>query len=648
MQENILIAKQQFFADQKVTDGIIRAEILESWERSKDYGLLPDNADKRVLSKGELNERIQKRRGFYKTAVPLMESLHLFTTGSGFLTVVSDEEGYVLKAIGDKEIMDVAKKNALVEGCNRSERKLGTNAIGTPLVTGKPLQVFGHEHYYDLHTNWVCSGAPIFDAVGSVCGVFCIIGTPENVSFHTLGMAAAAAEAISRQIRMQAAHRIIERGQKNIRAIIEHMPSGLLLINSKLTIIEANKKAELLLGLTADKIIGHDFYQVFGIGSIAERELRNGTNDRYITLKINQKELTISLTSIPAESGEYVITFEMAEALHKKVNKIVGADAHFSFNDIIGESNSLKSTIELAKIAAENNSSVLLTGESGTGKELFAQSIHNMSSRSSGPFVAINCGAIPKSLIESELFGYESGSFTGAKKNGSAGKFELANGGTIFLDEIGDMPFDVQVSLLRVLQNREVMRIGSNKTIKIDVRIIAATNQNLQKAIENNEFRSDLYYRLNVFNIAIPPLRNRLGDVRLLADYFLEKYKVNSSHSVKGFTEEVYEALEAYEWPGNVRQLENVVERGVYIAVTGYIDQKCLPENILPSKKTNSVQQPNITASTLKENERIQIENALKKTDGNVKKAAELLGISRKTIYRKFEQYNINPVNMRN
>lgn len=659
MQVNVRKAKDQFIRSLPVEESLVRPEILESWNRSRGFGLEPGQADKSILSPAALKARITRRITFYDIAVPFMESLYTFTTGSGYLTVISDEEGYVLKAVGDTDIMRLAKDNALVEGCNRSERRIGTNAIGTPLETGVPIQVFGQEHYFNLHMDWVCSGAPIFGPDGGIFGVFCIIGRYHEVSFHTLGMAAAAAEAITKQLRMKSAYDILDKTRKNLHAIIEHMPSGLLLLDQSLVIKQANRKAERLLGLPKNSLMDRSFPEIFGEDAIEEKLLRAGVSDRYVAFHNRGREYTVSLTIIPASSGEYVVTFELAESLHKKVNKIVGAGARFEFHDIIGTSHALQSTIAVAKIVAQNNSNVLLIGESGTGKELFAQSIHNASTRSDGPFVAINCGALPKSMIESELFGYEGGSFTGAKKDGYTGKFELADGGTIFLDEIGDMPFDVQVSLLRVLQNREIVRIGSTKTVKIDVRIIAATNQNLQRAVENNEFRSDLYYRLNVFSIRVPPLRDRMEDVRLLADYFLLKYAGDSGNRVLGFTEKALAALDGYRWPGNVRQLENAVERAVYLTGEGWIDAESLPDIVtaesaaaasasLPSAGASvRVTLPDHNALSLKKNEQRQIEDAIRTTGGNVKKAAEMLGISRRTLYRKLEKYGINPESVR-
>ena len=278
-----------------------------------------------------------------------------------------------------------------------------------------------------------------------------------------------------------------------------------------------------------------------------------------------------------------VLTIQENKALHKLINKMTATQAEFTFDDIIGNSNVMVKAKKLGRIASRSNANVLLLGESGTSKELFAQSIHNNGDRSGNPFIAINCGSLPRNLIESELFGYEGGAFTGAKKEGRPGKFELANGGTIFLDEIGDMPLDIQVSLLRVLENREVTRIGGTKNIRIDVKVIAATNKNLEELIENKMFREDLYYRLNVLSINVPPLRERNEDIIYLADYFLLKHRKNLLKNISGFTEEVYQIFSTYSWPGNVRELENVIERAVNICEQNIITINELPFSLQES-----------------------------------------------------------------
>ena len=647
-QGKIRKAKELFRTGHEVPEGMIRPIILESWKRSRAFGVQMDCADKSVIPRSALERRIYARRDFYNIAVPFMERLAAFTTGSGYLTVIADEEGYILRAFGEAEITRLAEENGLVEGGNRSERRLGTNGIGTALELGEPIQVLGEEHYFTLHHNWVCSGAPVFGQEGKSVGAVCLIGPSEKVSFHTLGMAAAAAESISLQLLTKQAYDEVELSQRRTEAIVESTPSGMLLFSQSLHVIYYNQRAAQLLERTEEELEHCSLWELFGRDDISERDLSLGFNDRYISVEYKGRQLNLTVTARAAGQGERVLILEKAENLHRKVSRIIGSEARFTFDDIQGTSPSLKAALRLGQIAAQTPSNVLITGESGTGKELFAQAIHNASDRRNGPFVAINCGALPKSLIESELFGYEGGTFTGARREGCAGKFELANGGTIFLDEIGDMPFDVQVALLRVLQSHEVSRLGSSKTIKVDVRVISATNKDLLAAIDNNQFRSDLYYRLNVFGIAIPPLRERAGDVRLLADYFLQKYTSFSGHCLSGFTEAAYALLEEYEWRGNIRELENAVERAVYLTSEGRIGAECFPslQGGL-GRRTDGVLHPaqagrDETGLSIKALEQRQIEQALAQTHGNVKKAAQLLEISRRTMYRKLHQYGID------
>ncbi|MCC8195071.1 MAG: sigma 54-interacting transcriptional regulator [Deltaproteobacteria bacterium] len=642
-------ARRLFRQNEPIPEGLLRPEILESWMRSRSYGLEFDKADKRLLSIEAIRERIRERRDLYETALPVMEKLYDFTAGSGCLTTLSDEEGYMLKAMGDKEIMEIARKNKFMEGCNRSERRLGTNGIGTPLVTHRPIQVFAEEHYYELHHYWVCSGAPIFDPAGKAIGVFCVTGLFDKVSYHTLGLAAAAADSITQQLAMKQAYSAMVRTQQRMKVIVETVPSGILLCNRDMEILQCNSRAAALLVLPESQIVGKKLHDILGKEPFAHDELQQKLDDKDITIERDGLPLHFVFSLTAADTDDYVITFVKTESFHKKVHRVIGSEAYFTFDNIVGQAPAVLNAVSLARIAAANNSTVLLTGESGTGKELFAQSIHNGGARRAGPFVALNCAALPKSLIESELFGYESGSFTGARREGSAGKFELANGGTIFLDEIGDMPLDVQASLLRVLQNREVSRIGSSKATKIDVRIIAASNKNLPAAIKMNAFRADLYYRLNVFSIHIPPLRERTADIRLLADYFLRKYADLSSRLIEGFTDAAYRALEKHIWHGNIRELENVIERSVYVARSRLIDVESLllkpsTHNPLPALYGTDTE----LAAAFRTNEAADAaKKALTMASGNMRLAAELLGVSRRTLYRRLADMGLQPADLR-
>lgn len=310
----------------------------------------------------------------------------------------------------------------------------------------------------------------------------------------------------------------------------------------------------------------------------------------------------------------------------------------FQFEDIVGNNFQFSRLIKLARSVSASPSNVLITGESGTGKELFAQAIHQASAYSSGPFVAINCAAIPKELIETELFGYVPGAFTGAKKDGNKGKFVQAHGGTLFLDEIGDMPLELQSKLLRVLQERMVTPVGGTNSIPIDIRVISATNQDLEKMIREKTFRSDLYYRLNVINLTIPPLRERKDDIPVLIDYFLDKYAFHIDKGKTRFTKSALQALQHYDWPGNVRELENVVELAVNLPEQE-VDRHHLPEHI--TNYDNSHNYENSEFLTLEEMERMQIIKALRTFQGNITHAAEALNIGRTTLYRKIKKYNL-------
>jgi two-component system response regulator AtoC len=308
---------------------------------------------------------------------------------------------------------------------------------------------------------------------------------------------------------------------------------------------------------------------------------------------------------------------------------------HYRFENIITKSPKMQRVIEVIKVVAKSNATVLITGESGTGKELVARAIHSQSNRHSKPFIAVSCAALPESLLESELFGHEKGSFTGAYAQ-KKGKFEFAEGGTLFLDEIGEMSANIQVHLLRVLEEKEFTRVGGNEPIKVDVRVISATNKDLRKAIEKQEFREDLYYRLNVVNIELPPLRERKEDIPLLAEHFLSKFASENRKEVSGFSPEAMEFLLYYDWPGNIRELENAIERAVILAKDSIIVIDDLPQESL------MLAYPNTPKKSIKEVEKEHILNILRETGDNYSEAARILGVSRMTLYNKAKEYGFD------
>ncbi|MFC6095349.1 sigma-54-dependent transcriptional regulator [Flavobacterium qiangtangense] len=369
----------------------------------------------------------------------------------------------------------------------------------------------------------------------------------------------------------------------------------------------------------------------------------------YLYISANTNQSTLEAVKATQPYGFMVKPFRerdlivMLDIAKYRFDLEKGTENSFENNDqamdgIIGKSQLLKEVIEKIKIVAPTETSVLILGESGTGKEKVAHSIHEFSSRKSKPIVVVNCAALPHSLIESELFGHEKGSFTGANSL-RIGKFEQANEGTIFLDEIGELPLDSQVKLLRVLQEKEIERLGGNKTIKVNVRIVAATNRLLEKEVAEGRFRLDLYYRLNVFPIELPALKDRKEDISLLANYFLNKYSTSSRKKVSSISKIALEQLQNYDWPGNIRELEHFIERNVLLAKTSEIETLDLPATV--SKPFLEISGP---LKSMEEMEKEHIMNALKSCDGKVSGpggAAELLKIQAQTLYSKMKKLGI-------
>ncbi|MBT2680763.1 sigma 54-interacting transcriptional regulator [Bacillus sp. ISL-35] len=318
----------------------------------------------------------------------------------------------------------------------------------------------------------------------------------------------------------------------------------------------------------------------------------------------------------------------------------IDSGVKYTLDDILGESQQIVSLKEKVKMVSNSDISILIRGESGTGKELFAHSIHQLSSRSQKPFIKVNCGAIPENLLESELFGYEEGAFTGAKKGGKKGKFQLANGGTLFLDEIGDMPLSMQVKLLRALQDGEIEPIGSTKSISVDVRIIAATNRPLENMIEEKRFREDLFYRINVVPFSVPPLRERAEDLSLLIAYFIEKVTNRLGKRIAGMERNVMEILKSYSWPGNIRELQNVIEAAVHLTKGEQITLDSLPDYLQSQTAIYRFKNKKLK-DIVEETEKWVLKQSLDRNNDDKMLVGRELGISKSTLYEKLNKYGL-------
>lgn len=432
-------------------------------------------------------------------------------------------------------------------------------------------------------------------------------------------------------------------------AVINSIVEGLVAIDHAGFITHINKSAEKLLQVSSLQACRKHINDIFPEFS-SPKVLKFGQPYAEQEIKYkNRKEIIQFISTItPIKADQeiigLVISFRSIREMRKLAGRLIREDRKYTLDGILGTSRIMTMLKQKMQLVAATDSTILITGESGTGKELFARAIHEESHRKNGPFIAINCGAIPEMLLESELFGYEEGAFTGASRGGKPGKFELADGGTIFLDEIGDMPMHLQVKLLRVLQEVKIERIGGVKPVWIDVRIIAATNRNLEEMIREKQFRSDLFYRLSVIPFFVPPLRDRKEDLMLLLHHFLDKHNLILGKHITGFTQDVQRKMLAYPWLGNVRELENAVEYAVNIATKNIIDCTFLPTRVndyfeqTVSLPTNNVQ------PTLAELEEKAIVAALKKfgyTGQAKEKAADSLGVSRSTFYRKIKDLGL-------
>ncbi|MEE4359376.1 MAG: sigma 54-interacting transcriptional regulator [Desulfococcaceae bacterium] len=366
--------------------------------------------------------------------------------------------------------------------------------------------------------------------------------------------------------------------------------------------------------------------------------------DRPYDPEYSLKNGTELLSVIAAMLAQHVINLENIriekEKLREENRRLRNElENKYRINNIIGNSNKMREVFQMISQVSKSNATVLVRGESGTGKELVANSIHYNSNRNKNPFVKMNCAALPANLIESELFGHEKGAFTGAIRQ-KAGKFELAHMGTIFLDEIGSITPEVQVNLLRVLQERELERVGGHKTIKVDVRVVAATNKNLEDLVEEGSFRGDLYYRLNVFPIYMPPLRERKTDILLLADFFLDKYSTENDKDIKRFSTPAIDMLMAYHWPGNVRELENCIERAVLLCEEGVIHSYHLPPTLQTGKESGTLPGLSLEEATARL-EKEMIIDALKNTRGNITQSADLLKSTVRKVAYKARKYGV-------
>ena len=618
-----------------------KPQIKRSHERCIAMGIQREMVYSRNIICGEkLQQKLEHNKGIIINAMPFMNDIYNFVKGSNFFVVLTDKCGCILNMIGDEDILGEAYGFNMIPGAHMDEESIGTNAMAMALLEGRGVQVSGEEHYISAYHRWTCSAAPIRDANGEICAVIDLTGYSSQVHPHTLGMVVACVSAVEKMLQSSEYIRTIKFERDKMQEIFKSVDCGIFTVDSQSNIIEFNQNSIELFGYSKEELSGRFAGDIFSEWCDIEKAVfidrKEYESDAYINAISNRQRIYVQAK--PVFGHERQVTHALLIMNDKKLSRKHDGDikrgrAVYEFEKIIGKDPKFTKNVEYAKKISGSKSTILITGESGTGKEVFAQSIHNYSGRSSERFVAVNCGAIPESLIESELFGYEEGAFTGAKKGGMPGKFETANKGTMFLDEIGEMPLDMQVRLLRVIEEGVVNRIGGQMQIPVDIRVIAATNKDLDEEMKQGRFRKDLYYRLNVLPIRLLPLRERKEDIPLLVEYFMENIsnKLNKKpvEIPGGYMEHIMEC----DWLGNIRELENFIEM--------VINMECLPEIEMGEIAQNYEEPETGEVLDLGSIEKGHIIKMLKMYNKNITRAAKAMGIARNTLYRKIEKHGI-------
>jgi len=624
-------------------DQLSREDVIrQSHLRSESYGLSERYAPEfDRINRGEMQDLVDQNRVLHLHALPIMTTLYEQIINTHSMVLLTDCTGVIVYSIGDQDVSEKAAQVALAPGVQWSEQSKGTNAIGTAIAEERPTRVHGDEHFLLANKFLTCSASPILDPDGKVMGVLDVTGDQRNFHGHTMALVRLSAEMIENQIFRSTAREHAFALYFHCRPeFINTMMEGIVSFDPNGHVRSANRQALSLLGVTLAGMRAHSFGSLFGLPLSAFYDHYRMASPQLMMLNLNNGLQVFAQGKINANNRAFSLGDTRVSppapqpSAAAKLASSHGPWAHLDQLDTGHEQ--MRENINKIRKVIDRDVPILVLGETGTGKEILARAIHNDSLRKNSPFIAVNCASIPENLIESELFGYEDGAFTGARKKGSMGKFLQANGGTIFLDEIGDMPLSLQARLLRVLQERAVNPLGSSKTFPVNVMVICATHQNLRDRIENKTFREDLYYRLNGLVIKLPALRERT-DLEVIVRKILQVESNGQNHRLSA---DVLKLFTNYPWPGNIRQLANVLRTTVIMAdADGLIARDHLPTDFLEEVMTIKTPAPSsaiaIGESRLHRIEAEVIRQVIDSHAGNVSAAARQLGISRNTIYRK-------------
>jgi transcriptional regulator of acetoin/glycerol metabolism len=613
--------------------------IDDSRQRSLSYGLRPGGlGNDQLLGRTDLALLIEQNRLLHTHAMPAMETLYQQIVNTHNMVILTDANGVILHSLGDDDFLEKANRVTLQAGAAWSEQSKGTNAIGTAIAEKAPALVHADQHYLTANHFLTCSAAPVFDHLGTVIGVLDVSGDRRSFHQHTMALVRMSALMIENQLFLAKFDDAITLHFHTQAEFIGTLMEGIASFGPGGRFLAANRNGLFQLGLSHSALCSHTFSSLFGLPVSALYEHYRAASPGLLKLcthnglrvcgraQLRLSKQIFQQSQVPQQHDTAV------RGMHK-VQPTAGLSGLRYLRT--GDAQMERVIDKVSKVIG-HDITIMIAGETGTGKELLAQAIHNDSPRRTFPFIALNCAAIPETLIEAELFGHVDGAFTGARKKGTTGKILQADRGTLFLDEIGDMPLALQARLLRILQERLVTPLGSNKSISVDLQLICASNHNLRERISEGMFREDLYYRLNGLVVKLPPLRERT-DMEIVVKKILGALSEQSIYTV---SVELMALFRRHQWPGNFRQLNTLLRTAIVMAGDEReIGSAHMPDDflddVMPIGDDKAMRRDDVTTSDLDAIERLAIRNSLAAHRGNVSATARALGISRNTIYRK-------------
>ena len=619
------------FHQDGTASAVVRPTVFASWQRSRQHRIAVTQPGAAIITEPELHRLRQRHLAFLRAADPVMQEAREFLASTNSMTVLTDAAGTILQTAGDGRAVDFGYAVKLQRGGQWSEAAIGTNAMGTALVDAAPVQIHAAEHFCSEVQKWTCAAAPVRHPVtGEVLGVVDISGPASTFNPQSLAHAVSMAHQIEALLDrgIKAEHDCVLRYFLDKRAL--WLNEEIVAFGRGGALIYSTEKALRQIGRRNPDVLG-------GNGLAVLKDIAPALWSSRLATLLPGASIEV-VTQDGQEVGGVLVLHDVRRTRAAPGALAVEGTERLHFDAILGESHAIREAREKALRMAQSGTPVLLEGETGVGKELFARAIHG-AREPSGPFVPVNCGGLPRDLVASEIFGYEKGAFTGADAAGRPGKVEAADGGLLCLDEIGEMPLELQSYLLRVLEDGVVYRVGSHEGRRVNLRLVSMTNRDLADEMAAGRFRKDLYYRIATLRLHIPPLRERGDDIVILLEHFAQAAAQRAGREAPRLTAAALDALRAYHWPGNVRELRNVVETLVVLSPGGPIGPEELPAEVR-GPRTSQVA-PSAGSTDLRSVEQATIAAAVRACGGNLSNAAKYLGIARSTLYVRMAEFEL-------